>query len=249
MKELSPNLKNIRNFFELIYYNNNASREEVYNFLCECLKFVFQKNNLNLKDFEINLHILKKLPKKSSDASMVANDKDEKKFDVYLSSSALKIKNDHDVMAFLYYIYVFLHEFGHIIQYIKHPDDMGIFDDEYIAYEETYNDLILVKHKNKEFRRMSNGFAKFFDSIDSISPVEKNANKQAYTYYRDILDQLIMHEKDENLAEFYASAYTNLQYIRKDDHIFYRKYNKIQKDALATLKEYGFDEDFVISYD
>jgi len=43
MKELNQNLKNIRKFFNQIYYEENATKEEVYAFVQECLKFVFQK--------------------------------------------------------------------------------------------------------------------------------------------------------------------------------------------------------------
>jgi len=114
MKELNSNLKNIRKFFSQIYYENNATREEIYNFLQECLKFVFDRNNLNLKDYNITFHILKQLPLKSCDATMIANDKDENKFDVFLKADSLKIKDIKDVNAFLYYIYVCLHEYGHI---------------------------------------------------------------------------------------------------------------------------------------
>jgi len=212
-------------------------------------KVCVSKNNLNVKDFKVNLHIFKEIPRLKCDATMIANEKDNKKFDVYLKSQSLRIKNIEDFDCFLYYIYVIFHEFGHIIQYIKHPEDMIIFDEEYLAYQDTYFDLMSTKNKCREFRKATKEFGKFFDSIDAISPIEKNANKQAYLYYKDMLDQLIMYEKDEELADFYASVYTNLQDIRKDDFIFYRKYNKLQKEALNSLKTYGFDDSCVVSYD
>ena len=249
MKELNQNLKNIRKFFNQLYYEENATREEVYNFLRECLTFVFNKNNLNLNDFKVNLHIVKELPIKHCDATMIADDKDETKFDIYLKSKSLQIKNYEDCVAFLYYIYVFIHECGHVIQYICHSKDMVIYDNEYLIYQDTLIDMQSTPHKTRDFRRATKGFASFFDSVDAISHVEKNANKQAYLNYKAILDELIMHEKDDELADYFASAYSNLQNIKKDDYIFYRKYHKIKKDALNTLKDYDFEETVVIPLD
>lgn len=249
MEELNQNLKNIRKFFYQLFNEENATREEVYNFLQECLKFVFEKNNLNINDFNVNLHIVKQLPISSCDATMIANDKDETKFDVFLKSNSLKIKNYLDVQHFLYYIYVFLHECGHIIQYVCHSKDMAIYDNEYLIYQDTLVDMEETEHKSKDLRRATREMSKFFDALDAASPVEKNANKQAYLNYKLMLDELIVREQDDEFADFLASAYSGLQCTKKDDYAFYRKYNKRKKDAINALKDYGFDDSIVISLD
>ncbi len=57
--KMNNNLTNIRNFFHLICYEQNATREEVHNFLQELLKYVFKKNNININDYTITLHCVK----------------------------------------------------------------------------------------------------------------------------------------------------------------------------------------------
>lgn len=246
MKELNTNLKNIRNYFSLIYYQNNATKEETYNFLRECLKFTFDQNNLNVNDYDVTFHIPKHVPLQKSNAAMVANEKDPKKFDVFLNAESLKFKSIDDMDCLLYYIFVCYHEFGHIIQYVTKPDHMAIFDEDVILMQEAIEDFKCASHKTKFDRKIQRELEKYTDAQEIISYVEKDASKQAFTYYKAMLDQLIVHEQDDELADFFASVYANLQYIKKDEYVFYRKYHHQNKEALEFLKKHKLVEDVVI---
>jgi len=108
--KLNKNLTNIRNFFELIYKEGNATKEEVYNFLRECLTYVFDQNCLNPEDYEVNFHFLstgrdrsadKKLSKAQKEdnslldgfsAYVQASEYDDRKFDVYFPKDMASFK-------------------------------------------------------------------------------------------------------------------------------------------------------------
>lgn len=108
--KLNKNLTNIRNFFELIYTHGNATKEEVYHFLRECLHYVFDQNALNVEDYEINFHFLpsttgkkpnQKLSKQEMKENMLlggfcayveADEADDRKFDVYFPNDMKSFK-------------------------------------------------------------------------------------------------------------------------------------------------------------
>lgn len=141
-KTYDKNLNAIKGFFYLIYKEGNASRQEVYNFLRECLRFVFVENNLNLDDFDIQFHFIneedkfiktnKQIKKEIKDNSyflngfnaiMQADDKNPKKFDVYFPSKFASFKisepfkykqNEDKDIAFECFILQFEDYFGFI---------------------------------------------------------------------------------------------------------------------------------------
>lgn len=108
--KLNKNLTNIRNFFELIFTQGNATKEEVYNFLQECLHYVFDQNCLKVEDYDVSLHFLpancgKKPNQKLSKAQLKENilmdgfhayveacEYDDKKFDVYFPKNMSSFK-------------------------------------------------------------------------------------------------------------------------------------------------------------
>ncbi len=106
MKKRNSNLICLRNFFELVLREGNASIEEVENFVHELLVYMFENNDLNVEDFKISFHFLKeedkfqkthKQVKKSvldqqkfsrrTLAIVFPNDNDDTKFDIYFPNS------------------------------------------------------------------------------------------------------------------------------------------------------------------
>ena len=82
-------ISNIRNFFDLIIFDHDASRTEYHNFLQDCLKFVFDYHNLNINDFNINLHSIK-MPKDNYYlAYMQQHATKLNTFDVYLNHNGI----------------------------------------------------------------------------------------------------------------------------------------------------------------
>ena len=114
-QKLNKNLTNIRNFFHLICYEQNASKEEVYNFIQELIKYVFKKNNINIDDYTIILHCIKeedkfkktkkqesKLSKESrmfsnNTKALMMHDKiDPTLFDIYYPYEFISIKSSKE---------------------------------------------------------------------------------------------------------------------------------------------------------
>ncbi|MBQ8615538.1 MAG: hypothetical protein IJ415_03120 [Clostridia bacterium] len=247
MKELNQNLKNIRNFFSLIYYQKSATREEIYNFLQECLKFVFEENNLDINDYKIIFHFVK-FKEKTRNASVVPEDNNDYTFHVKIKKQALTyneinfdLETANEKMGDLLEIVLSaFHEYAHIIQYINNLDDMLKFDYKWLTVEETIDSF--EGSKNKNVKRISKELTNYLDAQEFISKVEKDATTQAHRYYRKMLDLLIIHEQDEELANFFASIYVFVNSLRKDDFKEYRKQNSREKQIVSTLKAYGIDE-------
>ena len=247
MKELNQNLKNIRNFFSLIYYEKSATREEIYNFLQECLKFVFAENQLNIDDYKIIFHFVK-LKGTGRNASMKPEDNNDDTFHVKINKKILTYNEinfnletaNEKLGDLLEFILSALHEYSHIIQYINNLDDMLTFDYKSLTLEETTDSLKTSKDKN--VKKISNELKKYLDTQEFISKAEKDATTQAHKYYRKILDLLIIHEQNEDLAEFYASIYSFINSLRQDDFKEYRKQNARKNLIKAKLQSYGIDE-------
>jgi len=95
------NIYNIVKFFDLIMVEQNASREEVTNFLQDCLKFVFDYHNLDINDFNITFHNIKMDKYADYSAFMEAKRtrKNSLQFDVYFNYDEMVFKvqqeNDH----------------------------------------------------------------------------------------------------------------------------------------------------------
>ncbi len=108
--ELNQNLTNIRNFFELIFTQGNATKEEVNNFLRECLNYIMAENSLDPNEYTVIFHFVpsklgrnsnKKLSKSQIEENMLmggysayveGDEKDDKKFDVYFPKELASFK-------------------------------------------------------------------------------------------------------------------------------------------------------------
>ena len=247
MRELNQNLKNIRNFFGLIYYQKSATREEIYNFFYELLKFVFAENNLDINDYKIIFHFVK-FEAKTRNASMKPEDNNDFTFHVKIKKEALTyneinfdLETANEKMGDLLEVALSaLHEYAHIMQYIKNLDNMLKFDYKLLTVEETIDSFEVSKDKN--VKKIQKELKNYLDTQEFISKVEKDATTQAHRYYRKMLDLLIIHEQDEELANFFASIYVFVNSLRKDDFKEYRKQNSRKKQIVSTLTAYGIDE-------
>lgn len=246
MKELPLNLKNIRDFFNLIYYQNNATQEEIHNFLHECLKYTFEENGFDMTEFDLTIHNKVKNTLIKCDAQMIADDNNPNKFDFYFKDKFFKVAKQEDVDSFMYPLYVFFHEIGHMFQYILTAEEMLIYDEEKFETELAVIDLDLKKHKTRKERLLKKALDKFANAQRIICPPEKDANKQSYLYLKDLILTLINYEQDPDLAEYFITLYQDLQYMRKQEFDWYRKYSKFNRDAAEVLKQHSLDYDLAV---
>lgn len=265
--EKKIDITNIYDFLKSVYYNKSASREEFRNFLNDCLKMVFDANNLDLNDYQIILHDAKPInPQKQLTRLNVYNsnikeneippyeicfmwqdDKDPHKFGVCFNrnDTVFKYSNDFDFNDLTLFIYFALHEFAHIIQYIKHPDIFDFYNNNRECahlYVPAYAETLDTKSKNLVLK----AFKKHVDSKAAACKIEKNANAQAYAYLSSLLQEIINQETDLEFKYFIHTQLLVLRKFRKTEFESYRIANKNNKEALATLLEYGICEEELI---
>ena len=243
MKTLSPTQQKIRDFFKSILTYNNATKEETFNFLLNCIKYVFEENRLDIRDFDITIHKDLKEFDIDCDGKMCADDNDPNKFDFYFKHNFFKIHDQSDVDSFLYPIYVFFHEVGHMMQYILTPDEIEVFDEEKLATEKALIEMDYENHITKEKRILKKALAKFNNAQYYICYPEKDANRQSYQYIQSLILTLLAYENDDELNKYFSLLLQDLQHIRKEEFIYYRKYSKFNREALEVLKANKLDMD------
>ena len=234
------NLNNIRSFLELIYYNNNATREEVDDFLRNCLQFMFEINGLDVKNYNITFHYPKSKTLTECEAKMVADDNKLEKFDVVFKYDVFKVKNKDDVKGYIYPLYIAFHEFAHILQYILKRDEMDTFDADLIGTQDSIDILSQSQHLTPEIKKVKKNMEKYLFNLDIISPYEKDANKNSFLTCRRLFDTLLVDETDDELADYYLENLNNLSFLRKDEFVFYRKFGKSQREVVERLKASNF---------
>lgn len=245
--KVALDLTNIRNFLDTVIYERHASSEEVFNCLTECLKQVFALNCIDIKKYVINLHSVKKM-EEDNDAFMTYDHKTNI-FDVYFQKKYMVLKNSstENMEGLLSLIYNALHEYAHIMQYIKYPELMADYDNE---KNTVYENMVKIVNNSspKNARVLIREYMKHADAKRIISSVEKDANNQAYKYFKLILNCLLKDEFDPNLRQFYLDIINYINNIRKDEFYNYRIQNKLNKQALSILEGYNIQQEDLITF-
>lgn len=271
------NTSKLLSFFELLYKEKNASQEEVYNFSIECLKYVFQTQNIDLNKYTINLHFRALNDEEDGRSYMEQSAKDEKVFDVYMNKADLTFKLSpiskavyydeaksknlnkdefHNPVAeylksltnFCYFLNTLLHEYAHVVQYIKTPKLIEKSDmDRYLTGQSITKYLQTVQDK-KERTLLQKQFLIHFYKKDFIRLVEKDANRQAFAYTNVMLRQLINEAKDNNFKWFLFNILKTSKAIRKEDFMDYRSANRHNKLALQILNAHNVPEDCILCF-
>ena len=215
------NLNNIRNFLHLIYWEENASHEEVFNFVQELITYVFNQYGIDRNKYDIEIHFVSKNILGDCSARMFREEKYENKFHIIFNkkhkSFKLNEKNydskyftnknikgesyntpaDNDIADFYIFIIDALHEIGHIVQYIRNTKYMLNADKNQQNLNESFNLLNSLMENSKEKKAILRNLETHIDALEYMSPIEKDADKKAYIYFVSILQNLIKTEKDE----------------------------------------------------
>lgn len=250
--KLDTNVQNIRDFFYNLYYNDEMSSTETLNFFNECTNFVLKQNELDPKDYNIQIHFVKKWTKPLTSAYMTAEENNNTNFHINMKSSEIKYKGrcylddkaTEKLGDFIETIFSFLHELGHVVQYITMEDDILEYDHSILCLEKTIESF--SRSKNKEERLITSYLKKHLNSMEFISFYEKNANTQAFRYLKRMLDLIIINEQDEEFADFLSSIYGFINSFRQDLYIEYRKQRQFNNFAVAKLISSGIEEEFLI---
>lgn len=236
-------LTNVRNFFNLVIHEGNASREEVFNFLQECLNFVFIANELDITEYDITIHAVKRMLSQNQGAYMYKGVKPNE-FHVHFlkETMVLKTLDNESLTELLRLIIMAFHEYGHIIQYIKSEDFMNEFDNNYIGVYKFLNNYLPLCER-KEQNLITKQFLKHQEAKALISVVEKDANSQSYEYFKSMINALKSTETDEALIHLYDIILKFINQTKKFRHMEYRIGNKENREALNILQQHGFGKD------
>lgn len=260
-KELDHNLTKIRNFLSTLR-TQNPTREEVLNYLLSCKSFVFSQHGLNENDYNITIHFIKSKELDFDEAKMCADEKDPTKFEITLNSHKLSNKycllqsstknketlNKKELLekrqtAVLTLTISFLHELGHVFQYILNPQIMEIEDENKDALFETFKQVCFLMPNNRKTRLIIKALGKHINALAYMSSPEKNADKKAYIYFASILSKLIKVEEDEDMLDFLCSIYNYINKAKKHNHKTYREFSKENREAIAKLHELNFADE------
>lgn len=253
MITLNKNMQNIRRFFYDLYYNDEMSSTETINFFNECIEFVLKQNNLNPNNYNIQIHTIQTWKKDQTQAFMRAEDKNNTNYHIFLKSNAVKYKGrnytdpekqNEQLGNFIETLISFLHEMGHIVQYITDEFNILEYDHSIVSIECTidqFNDC-----KNKTERLINSYLKKHLNSMEFISNYEKNANAQAFRYFKRMLDLIIIKEKDVEFVDFLSSIYGYINSLRQDLFTEYRQQHQFNKFAVAKLISFGIGKELLI---
>lgn len=238
------NLINIQKFFNLIYYKENATREEIYNFFISLTKYVFKCYGFNYNDYEIVIHFVDGKILGENKAEMIQDETNINKYHIKLNKKqrSYKCTCNADVADFIDFIFTYLHELGHVIQYIESPDVMEYEDLNMQNLDSTVQILSAEMKNSKEKRLIIKSLEKHIDCLAYMHNVEKEANSKAHRYFCAILSKLIAIEEDEELVKFMCSIYCFINKCRKENFASYRKYININKQTLNKLESLDWED-------
>ena len=292
-RNIDKNLTNIQNFFHLMCFEQNATREEVFNFLQELIKYVFKINNIKLDDYTINIHFVKEEDKKqktkkqeskqsienrlfsdNTNAIMFADNKDPYLFDIYMPMefSSLKptkeenhrkkqktknknvVETEQDMLSqktfervsnvedFITFIFNFLHEVAHIVQYVKTPNKMKKYD---VAIDEMQRNKDLVElclENNKDKRILLKTIEKYTSAQGYVAPYELDANEKAHDYFKSIILKTLKTIEDVELEDFLCMTQKFLDDTKMFDIAQAYIFDQFSEEAKQKLKQLKLDD-------
>lgn len=264
---LNKNLSEIRNFLILLK-NENPTQEEVFNFLLNLKTFVFNQYGLNEKDYDISIHFVHPKVLDFDEASMSADENNNSKYTIYLNKKMLTGKNNlieikrnrenkkieqqttnlveqhnNRTKSVLTLTQSFLHELGHIIQYILKPSRMHKEDSIKTDVYDSLENIYYLMENSKKKRLILKTLNKHINALAYMSGPEKDANRKGFIYFANVLSLLLSVEQDEENVEFFCMLYQNLNRSKKHNHKIYRKYSKENREAIEKLHDLEFEKE------
>ena len=264
---LNKNLTNIRNFLVLLK-TENPTQEEVVNFLLNLKTFVFNQYGLNENDYNITIQFVSPKVLDYDEASMFADEHNNKKFTIYLNKEKLSGKNslvriernnqnkkteqqtsnieeqhNNRIESILALTQSFLHEIGHVMQYILQPKQMQQEDELKTDIYDSLEHIYYLLENSRKKRLLIKTLNKHINALAYMSAPEKDANRKSYIYFANVLAILLSVEEDDANAEFFCILYHNLNLAKKYNYELYRKYTKENREAIKKLHDLEIEKE------
>lgn len=265
--KLNKNLTNIRNFFNLIR-TENPTKEEIYNFLLEMKTFVFSQYGLNENDYDITIQFVHPKVLDYDEASMCADEHNDKLFTISLNqrnligkynlieirrnkenkkieqdSTNLELQHQNRLKSILTLTQSYLHELGHVIQYIKTPNKMNQEDEIKDASYEALEQICFSLENSRKKRLIVKSLSKHINAMAYMSGAEKDANRKCHIYFANVLSILLSAEEDEEMIDFLLLLYLNTNKAKKHNYDIYRQYAKENREAISKLHDLELEKE------
>lgn len=256
---LSDNsLLNLMNdYFKTIYNHNSISADETNNFLLLYLEYIMRINSLTSANFDIDIHLVKKLQYAKTEAYLHYLER-RNKFDVYFMRDDLKLnrhnnliyslafrkqfnlnynlENDLALHYFIYKLTISGHEFQHIVQIILNKSLYDSYKDQNRIILE-YMDSAATK---ENFNVLAKSSESAIENIDFTHPMEIEANMLSFVYMDRLLNEIIANETDENYKNFLNTFVKLVKQDREDKILEYEEQHFTRRNLSAYV---GLDYD------
>lgn len=154
------------------------------------------------------------------DALMYPSQTVENKYTIAINKNLCHAKNFGEIERLIFLFFVFGHEVHHIIQYIKHRDEMAEYDFSQMIHDSYLksNNPNLTARENRKFKRAVN---QHLGIIYHACSSEKYADKKGYDYIDILFNEIIKTTQDkdpkltrfiETLQEYVLDLYTDRVY-------------------------------------
>ncbi len=241
-------INEINNYFEILFYYNEASVTETQNFLHNYLNFTLLHNGINPKELNVNFHFFNKPPLDSDHVFNVHKKKqkqpnkenakkpkfkkaknflafvdsypEEKRYEVYLNKNKLAVKTKEDFDKLISFIFTIGHEFDHIIQHELNPQLTDIQILQTIKYLSKYNkECELHKEDNSYIRKLTRKISKHNENFLMTTACEKLADRHSIMHFENFL---VMTKEYYELSPMY-DAFLNCFLNTLQDTLLNRK--------------------------
>ncbi len=250
-------IKLANDYFKTIYLNNSISADETNNFLFIYLEYIMRINSISSTDYDIDIHLVKKLHYKKMEAYLRYIEK-MNKFDVFFARDDLKmnchnnliynlafkkqtqasreLQNDLALHYFIYKLTVSGHEFQHIVQVILNKQ---LYEDYKLANAQVFEDL--NQNATKEnFAVLAKQAENTIEEIGFTHPMEIEANMMSFIYMNKLLNEIISTETDEAYKQFLFNFIKQVNQDKEDKILEYGEQNLTRRNLSAYI---GLDYD------
>lgn len=142
----------------------------------------------------------------------------DNKYTILLNKKLCRVRNCDEINSLFNLFYDFGHEVHHIIQYIKHKQDMYDYDYSIDVHDAYYNIYSNNQHLSpREVKKIKRAINQHLDKVYSCCSTEKYADKKGYDYLDILFNEILNNiHSDVKFSSFIEAAQEFNDTIYKD---------------------------------
>lgn len=249
-----------QNYFGTIAKFGEISADETKQFLLVYLEFVLRINNIKSEDYNLNIHLTKRLNVENVEAYLHYLE-NKNKFDVYFLRDDMKLSNHNGFLHtnmpkekrlisrllnndlamhhLIFKLTISGHEFQHIVQLINNK---GLYMDYVKQKQEIATNLNSVANM-QDFKILAKTAQQNLDDINFLHPMEIEANMLSYKYMLLLLKKLCTHSQDESLKHILGHMIEDVQHDREDKYTEYFTHNLTRRKVNSYVGNFDLFEE------